>query len=428
MQRRQLLAGAALACAALPRASLLFGAAAEHDLVLRGGRVIDPAQQIDMIADLAISGGRIAALAPSLPGNAAETIDASGLLVVPGLIDVHVHARDAELPPSDFLASGVTTMVDAGSRGADNIDTIISIAQAAPNRLRLLLNIATLGNFHGGGSRAEFLDGIAPADVGKAIAAVERHGEWIVGIKARLSRGVTGELDRDVLRRAVEVADATDLPVMIHVGDTATPLPQLIQLLRPGDIVTHMYAPPPNGILDDNGRVWPELLQARRDGIRFDFGNGLNEHWMWDVAEKALAQGFAPDTISTDLNVPGRSAQVFDLPNVLSKFLALGMPLGEVLARATRNAAQTFHELNELGSLRVGAPADVTLLELAEGDFEFVDNYRGTRRGTQKLIPRGTVMGGVRYGAWDPGTVLPPAGRRVAESTFRERRRAARRR
>src|SRR5690606_21480655 len=127
-----LLAGAALACAALPRSSLLFGAAAEYDLVLRGGRVIDPAQQVDMIADIAISGGRIAALAPSFAGNAAETIDASGLLVVPGLIDVHVHARDAELPPSEFLAGGVTTMVDAGSRGADNIDTIIAIAQAAP--------------------------------------------------------------------------------------------------------------------------------------------------------------------------------------------------------------------------------------------------------------------------------------------------------
>lgn len=398
MQRRRFLAGAAIACAALPHVSPLFSAVATYDLVLRGGRVIDPAQQIDMIADVAVSGGRIAALAASLPADAgAEAIDASGLLVVPGLIDVHVHARDAELPPSDFLASGVTTMVDAGSRGAGNIDTILSIARAAPNRLRLLLNIALLGNFPGG--RAEFLDGIAPADVGRARAAVEEHREWIVGIKARLSRGVTGELDRDVLRRAVDVADATDLPVMIHVGDTATPLPQLIELLRPGDIVTHMYAPTPNGILDADGRVLPEILQARRDGIRFDFGNGLNEHWAWEVAEKALAQGFAPDTISSDLNVPGRTAQVFDFPNVLSKFLALGMPLSDVLARATVNSAQAFREFNELGSLRIGAPADITLLELAEGDFEFADNYRGTRRGAQKLLPRGTVMGGVRYQA-----------------------------
>ncbi|HEY0963704.1 MAG TPA: amidohydrolase/deacetylase family metallohydrolase [Pseudomonadales bacterium] len=397
MQRRHLI-GAAMACAALPRSSTLFGAAPAYDLVLCGGRVIDPAQQIDMIGDVAVAGGRIAAVAPSLPADAAgETIAVSGRLVVPGLIDVHVHARDAELPPSDFLASGVTTMVDAGSRGADNIDTIVSIARAAPNRLRLLLNIAVLGNFPGG--RAEFLDGLAPADVGKARAAVEEHREWIVGIKARLSRGVTGELDREVLRRAVEVAGSTNLPVMIHVGDTATPLPQLVRMLRPGDIVTHMYAPTPNGILDAGGRVLPEIVQARNDGIRFDFGNGLNEHWAWDVAEKALAQGFMPDTISSDLNVPGRTAQVFDLPNVLSKFLALGMPLDEVIARATRNAAQTFRELDALGSLRVGAPADITVLELAEGDFEFVDNYRGTRMGTQKLLPRGVVVGGARYRA-----------------------------
>jgi dihydroorotase len=394
MQRRHLL-GAALACAATPSASRLFAAEAPYDLVIRGGRVVDPSQQVDMTADVAVRDGKIAAVAPSLPADAArESVDAGGLLVVPGLIDVHVHARDAELPPSDFLASGVTTMVDAGSRGADNIDTILSIAQAAPNRLRLLLNIAVLGNNPGG--RAEFLDGIAPADVGKARAAVEQHRDWIVGIKARLSRGVSGELDMEVLRRAVQAAEPFGLPVMIHVGDTVTPLPRLLQLLRPGDIVTHMYAPT-NGILDADGKLLPEVLRARTDGIRFDFGNGLNEHWMWDVAEKALAQDFLPDTLSSDLNVPGRTAQVFDFPNVLSKFLALGLSLNEVLARATMNSAQTFRALNELGSLRVGAAADVTLLELQEGDFEYVDNYKGTRKGTQKLVTRGVVMNGARY-------------------------------
>lgn len=395
MQRRQLL-GAAVACATLPVSTGLFGAAAAYDLVIRGGRVVDPSQQLNIVADVGIVDGRIAAVAPSLPADAAaESVDARGLLVVPGLIDVHVHARDAELPPADFLASGVTTMIDAGSRGADNIDTILAIARAAPNRLRLLLNIALLGNNPGG--RAEFLDGIAPADVGRARAAVEQHREWIVGIKARLSRGVSGTLDLEVLRRAVAVADSANLPVMIHVGDTAAPLPQLLQLLRPGDIVTHMYAPTPNGILDANGRLLPEVIQARANGIRFDFGNGLNEHWAWEVAEKALMQDFAPDTISSDLNVPGRAAQVFDFPNVLSKFLALGLSLNEVLARATVNSAQSFRELNELGSLRVGATADVTVLELAEGSFEFVDNYRGTRNGTQKLVTRAVVMGGARF-------------------------------
>lgn len=392
-QRRRLLG--ALALAALPGVSpsRLLAAASEYDLVLRGGRVLDPAQNLDRIADVAIRAGRIAAIAPDIPAaSAAATFDARGLLVVPGLIDVHVHARDAELPPSEFLARGVTTMVDAGSRGAGNIDQIVAIARSAPNRLRLLLNVAELGNNPGG--RAEFLDGLAPADIGKARAAVERHRDWIVGIKARLSRGVSGELDSEVLRRAVQVAEPFGIPVMIHVGDTATPLPRLLELLRPGDIVTHMYAPTPNGILAADGKLLEEVRRARENGIRFDFGNGLNEHWAWEVAAQALAQDFPPDTISSDLNVPGRSAQVFDLPNVLSKFLVLGMPLDQVLACATHNAAQTFRELTALGTLRPGAVADITVLEHLQGEFEFVDNYKGARRGSQKLATRAVLMGG----------------------------------
>jgi dihydroorotase len=396
MQRRHLL-GAAIAGTALTGyTSGSLAAASEYDLVIRGGRVIDPAQGIDMIADVAVVDGGIAAIAPSMSASATESFDATGRLVVPGLIDVHVHARDAELPPSDFLAGGVTTMVDAGSRGADNIDSILEIARNAPNRLRLSLNVAALGNNPGG--RSEFLDGIAPADVGKARAAVEEHRDWIVGIKARLSRGVSGELDAEVLRRAVQVAEPFGLPVMIHIGDTATPLPQLLQLLRPGDIVTHMYAPTPNGILDADGKLLGEVTAARANGIRFDFGNGLNEHWAWDVAEKALAQGFAPDTISSDLNVPGRTAQVFNLPNVMSKFLVLGLSLEQVIACVTRNAAQTFSALNVYGSLRTGAAADITVLDLMDGDFEFVDNYRGTRKGGQKLAPHAVFMGGMRFG------------------------------
>ena len=181
---------------------------------------------------------------------------------------------------------------------------------------------------------------------------------------------------------------------MIHVGNTASPLPRILELLRPGDIVTHMYAPAPHGILDDAGVLLPEVRAARRRGVRFDFGNGLNEHWTWDVAERALAQGFPPDTISSDLNVPGRAAQVFDLPNVLSKFLLLGMPIDQVIARATINAARTFPAFEDLGTLRVGAPADVAVLERREGRFEFVDNANRTRTGRHKLFTAATVIGG----------------------------------
>jgi dihydroorotase len=392
MNRRSLLRGAAGAAFALAAPQRLF--AADYDLVIRGGRVIDPSQRLDRAADVAIRDGKIAAVRRDIPASAAaESIDARGRIVVPGLIDVHLHARDAELPPSDILATGVTTMVDAGSRGADNVDQILAIARAAPNRLKVLLNIARLGNNPGG--RAEFLDNLEHADVDKAVRAIGDHRDFVVGVKARLSKGIAAERDREVLTLAVRVAEQVGLPVMIHVGNTFTPLVQLLELLRPGDIVTHMYAPE-NGILDASGRVLPQVRAARRRGVRFDFGNGLNEHWRWDVAQRGLDQGFAPDTISSDLNVPGRTAQVFDLPNVMSKFLLLGMPLIDVVERVTASSAKAFTALNAYGTLREGATADVTVLELTEGAFEFVDNYKGSRPGGRRLMTRAVVFGGKR--------------------------------
>ena len=370
-------------------------AASEFDLLIRGGRVLDPGRKVDGMLDVAIRGSSIAAVRRGIPASsAAEVIDASGLLVVPGLIDIHLHARDAELPPSAILATGVTTMVDAGSRGADNVDQLVGIAQGAANRMRILLNIGRLGNNPGG--KGEFLEGVEQADVEKARAAVAKHRRWIIGMKARLSRGIAAGNDMVVLRRAIEVAEATRLPLMIHIGDTASSMPAILAVLRPGDIVTHMYAPTANTILDAQGRVIPEVRAARKRGIRFDFSNGLNEHWDWNVAEKALAQGFPPDTIATDLTVAGHAEQVLDLPNVMSKMMLLGMSLEDVLSCVTLNASRAFRELNPYGSLAVGSAADVTILELGSGGYEFVDNYRNRRSGAQRLLTRGVVMGGKR--------------------------------
>lgn len=395
MHRRQFLQTAATLSAALAARNPLLGAT--YDLVIRGGRVIDPAQRIDRVTDVAIRDGKIASLGKNIPASpAAESIDASGKLVVPGLIDLHLHARDAELPPSAILALGVTSMLDAGSRGADNVDQLIEVARNAPNRMRILLNIGRLGNNPNG--RAEFLDGIEQADVPKARAAVEKHREWIVGIKARLSRGIAADRDMEVLRRAVQVAEPFKIPIMIHMGDTASPLPDILAILRPGDIVSHLYAPTPHGIMDEKGKILPEVRKARARGIRFDFGNGLNEHWNWDVAKSALEQGFPPDTITTDLTVAGRTNQVIDLPNVVSKFLLMGMPLSQAIACVTTNAAHSIREFNAYGTLRVGAAADVTVLELAQGNFSFVDNYKNERMGTQRLMTRAVVMGGKKVG------------------------------
>lgn len=394
MHRRQFLHTAAAAFPAVltfPRGL----SAAEYDLVIRGGRVIDPSQRIDRIADVAVRAGKFAAVRPGIPSSAgAQSIDAQGKLVVPGLIDIHVHQGDPKLPPSEVLSTGVTAMVDGGSRGADNIDDLITVARNSPNHMRILLNIARTGNNPGG--RGEFLDGIEPADVAKCRAAAEKNREWIVGLKARLSRGVTGGLDLEVLRRARQVADAVKIPIMIHMGDTASPLPKILELLRPGDIVTHMYAPPPHGIMDDKGKVLEEVRQARRRGVLFDFGNGRVEHWTWEVAQSGLQQGFAPDTISTDLNLASRTDQVLDFPNVLSKFLLMGMPLNDVIARATINSSRAIKEMKPYGTLRTGAPADIAILELTQGKFEFVDNYKGQRTGTQRLVTRGVVSGGKR--------------------------------
>jgi dihydroorotase len=261
-----------------------------------------------------------------------------------------------------------------------------------------LINISRLGNNPNPdpARRGEFLDGIELADVAKARSAIQQNRQWVIGMKARLSRNIAANHDLEVLRLAVEAATPSGIPIMIHIGDTASPLPEILKLLRPGDIVTHLYAPPPHGIQDDTGRILPEVRAARRRGIRFDFGNGRTEHWTWAVAQSALAQDFPPDTISTDLEVVGRTEQVFDLPTVMSKFLLLGMPLNQVIACVTSNAARTFREFRNYGSLRKGAVADVTILELTKGNFEFVDNYKGTRMGTQKLVTRGVLVAGKR--------------------------------
>lgn len=389
LTRREFIHAAAAGAATLTRVPALH--AAKYDLVIAGGRVIDPASRLDRPMDVAITAGRIAAVRPRIaPSDAAEILDARGRLVVPGLIDIHLHARNLEMPKI-CRATGVTSYVDAGSQGADKIDEVVEVAKTVPDRLRILLNIAKTGILPEG----DLMD-IARADVEAARAAIARHKDVIVGIKARLSRTVAGNNDLEALRRAQAVARPLNLPVMIHVGDTVSPLPAILALLKPGDIVTHVYAPPPHGIFDDVGRVLPDVRAARRRGVLFDIGNGRIGHWTWATAESAIKQGFAPDTISSDLTDAGRADQVIDFPNVLSKYLLLGMPIDQVIARGTVNAARVFPPFRDRGTLRVGARADVTVLDLQDGAFEFVDNYQGKRTSRLRLAAVAVVQDGKR--------------------------------
>jgi dihydroorotase len=388
MNRRQLICAAGTALfAAIPRAF-----AATCDLLIKGGRVIDPSAGLDAIRDVAIVGGKIVAVEANIAADAAETIDARGKIVAPGLIDIHTHAGRSKEGPPMCLQDGVTGWVDAGTGGADNMDAIAAVARGAPQIGRCLVNIARTGVVTPGGE----LHDINSANVALAQGAIARNRDVVVGVKARLSNNVAGANDLEALRRAQEAAAPFNLPVMIHVGQNYSPLRAILALLKRGDIVTHMYAPGMNGILDDKGILLPDVMAARRRGVIFDFGNGVADHFDWDTVEKATRQGLWPDTFSTDWNTTSKTSGVVDLPNVMSKFIMYGMPLSQIIACATVNAARCFPSFDDRGTLNVGAPADVAILELKDGTFEFLDNYKGTRTGHQRLFPAETVLAGRR--------------------------------
>ena len=387
ISRRQFVCASAAGVALFARVPRALGAT--YDLIIKGGRVVDPSVGLDAVRDVAIAGGRIAAVSVDVTGDAAETIDARGKIVAPGLIDIHSHAGNSKEGPPLSLQDGVTGWVDAGSGGADNIDQIAAVAREAPQLGRALVNIARTGVAPGGE-----LHDINLANVALAQGAIARHRDVVVGVKARLSNNVAGANDLEALRRAQEAAAPFKLPVMIHVGQNYSPMRAILALLKRGDIVTHLYAPGMNGILDDKGNLFPEVAAARRRGILFDFGNGVADHFDWDTVEKATRQGFWPDTLSTDWNVRSKTTGVVDFPNVMSKFFMFGMPLSQIIACATVHAARVFPSFDDRGTLNVGAPADVAILELREGTFEFVDNYKGTRTGRQRLFPAGTVLAG----------------------------------
>jgi len=386
IDRRQFLRSAAASGAMLAYAPNAF-AQTSYELIIKGGRVIDPSVGLDAVRDVAIAGGKIVAVEANITATAADTIDARGKIVAPGLIDIHTHAgRSADGPPL-ALQDCVTGWVDAGSGGADNMDQVAAVARGAPQIGRCLINIARTGVAPGGE-----LHDLTRANVDLARGAIARNRDVVVGVKGRMSNNVAGANDLEALRRAQ--AAAGDLPVMIHVGQNYSPLRAYLSLLKRGDIVTHIYAPNPNGLLDEKGKLIPEVMAARRRGIHFDFGNGVADHFDWATVEAATKQDFWPDTFSTDWSTTSKTTGVVDFPNVMSNFLMFGMPLGQIIAASTCNAARIFPSFDDRGTLNVGAPADVAILELREGNFEFVDNYKGTRTGKQRLFPIATVLNG----------------------------------
>jgi dihydroorotase len=403
-----------------------------YDLLLRGGEVLDPEQGTRRVADVAVEAGRIAAVAPALPANGARrVVEVAGKLVTPGLIDLHAHGYwgvtyDGLRVDAVAGRSGVTTWVDAGSAGAATFPGFRRyVIEASQTRILPFLNLCAVGIIYRG--VMEFED-LRFADVGFAVETVEAHRDLIVGIKLRLGRGIVGNNDDHPIWLAREVADQVQLPMMVHVGDPPPTLPRLLEAMGPGDVVTHCFrggAEGLGGIVLRSG-IRPEVRAARERGVLFDVGHGAGG-FSFATARAALDAGFEPDTISSDLHQQSIVAAARDLPHVLSKFLALGMPLEQVIAKATvaparvlrREAAATgstapIADLQHLGTLRAGAPADLAVFSLEHGEHVFED-VRGERlSGATRLVPEMTIRA---------GRVMEPEGDHGPLPLFRRARR-----
>lgn len=407
MTRRELLRNVPLLATATPRgfgseSKAGPGAANEkpYDLLIQGGKVIDPSQDLEAVRDVAIAGGKIARLEANLsPARARQIIPAAGKIVTPGLIDLHTHVFPYVGPygiePDPYcVRRGVTTVIDAGTSGAFTFPAFRRfIMERAATRVRALLHVVSIGMVAGSTPGMGELEDLRYSVPQLAIETARKNRDLIVGFKIRFSKQYTDENDYEGMKRARQAADEARLPLMIHIGGSYTPLGKFLALMKKGDVVTHSFNSHPHGLLDDRGKIAPEVVEARERGVLFDVGHGAGS-FSFQVMEQCLAQGFRPDTISSDLYSANINGPVYDLVTTLSKFLLLGMSLREVVERVTVNPARVFDFGAEIGTLRPGAEADVSVLEVREGNFTFTDSDGKTRAGRQKLAPVVTVGGG----------------------------------
>jgi len=369
-----------------------------HDLVLKGGRVIDPEQNYDAIADVAFAAGKIAAIGHDL-GAAAQVRDAAGHLVVPGLIDLHTHVYwgGAALgvdPDAYAKPCGITTLIDAGTAGAGNIAGFRRhVIERAEVRIRPFLHIAFPGIFAlsryfalGESADLRLLNSEACLD------AAREHADLVVGIKVRLGvngSGLSGIAPMDI---ALEVAEAVGLPLMAHLDLPPPSRPEVMQRLRRGDILTHCFRPWPNAPVAPDASVQADVLAARRRGVVFDIGHGKGS-FGFATAMAMLKQGFLPDVISSDVHVLSIDGPAFNLLETMSKFLHLGAPLREIIRASTINAARAVG-LADRGTLKPGLLGDATVLEIERGDFIFTDVLGEQQHGKERFVCRGAVLDG----------------------------------
>ena len=373
----------------------------DFDLLLRGGTVVDPGRGIHAPMDVGFAGGRVAAVAPRLDGNAADLADVTGKLVTPGLIDLHGHFfyRGQPLfvdPDAACLPGGVTTCVDAGSAGwatyAGFRENVIARSQT---RVFAFLHLAATGLMSLAAGVGELQD-FRFAQEDRARDAFARFPE-LLGIKVRIQHMATGEANAlPALDMARRIVDATGTRLMVHISGSPIPIEAILERLKPGDIATHIFNGYANGILDDRGRLRATVREAAKRGVVLDVAHA-GVHCDLEVARAAIEQGLPPTTLSTDMVRPLVARRMYDLQGVMSTFLALGMPLDEVIRTVTDAPARAIGQQDELGVLAPGASGDAAVLDIEEGEFTFGDSADHEIKAALRFAPVLTVRGGVRW-------------------------------
>ena len=372
----------------------------QHDLILKGARVVDPSQNHDGICDVAFADGRVSGFGRDLPaGPGTQVRDMAGAIVTPGLIDLHTHVywggTSLGIDADDFCrTSGVTTSVDTGSAGPGNFAGFRShVIERSQARILAYLHVSFAGIF---GFSKTIMVGesedprlMAPRE---AVEVAEANRDVIVGIKVRVGRHASGDQGTAPLDIALQVAEETGLPLMAHIDEPPPSYEQVLAMLRPGDVLTHAFRPFPNSPVTAQGAVKPALREARARGVLFDIGHGKGS-FAFRTARAMLAGGFLPDTISSDVHQLCIEGPAFDQVTTMSKMLCLGMSLTDVVAASTVNAAVALKRM-EYGTLKVGALGDATVLAVRDGAFDYVDTRGEHMEGAQRITAVGVVLKG----------------------------------